>query len=648
MEIFRLFGSIFLKDEEVNKKLDGVDKKAGGVGKTLGQLRDAFGAVGLLAAGYLKGAIESAAKAETSNTRLKTIIENQGESWSTAKKQVDDFKSGIVAMSTYTGGQARDALQVLTEKGVKLGDALKLNTTLADLSAGKTKDMTISANILADAYNGKTRALIGLGLATKEEIKNGISFDEVVKRINERFGGSAAAQLNTYDGKMQQFNNSLSSLKTSIGSYILPVFTSFAGYLSLIAQKINALDPDTKKFIATVLGLTAVFGTLIGGVSLVQSVLGVLGPVATGIGTTIGGLVWPVVAVIAAIALLAAAWANNWGGIKDKTDAVIGWIVPLIKDGFNTVVEWFKVNWPAIKATFEEVFNKISAVVNAVLKPALEFLVKEFGVVVGWVKANWPLIEKTISTIMNAIKAVVELVWSGIKAFWDANGTTILKITSLVWDSIKTVISTVINLVLGILKTVMQVITGDWRGAWETIKKTLSTVWEGIKTLISNQLSIIKTLLTTAWDFIKGATQKVFSGIKTTILGIWDGIVAGIKGAVNLIIGAINSMIKAMNRIKFSIPDWVPNIGGKSWGFNIPTIPKLAAGGNIIRAGSTLVGENGPEILNLPAGASVTPLGKSGVVFERGAFEGATILDDYGVDRLMDRVVERLAVLGVR
>ncbi len=80
----------------------------------------------------------------------------------------------------------------------------------------------------------------------------------------------------------------------------------------------------------------------------------------------------------------------------------------------------------------------------------------------------------------------------------------------------------------------------------------------------------------------------------------------------------------------------------------IPTIPELAAGGIIHRSGLALVGEAGPELLELPQGAVVKPLSKTGgIVFERGAFEGAFIMDDYGVDRLMDRIKFRLGELGV-
>jgi tape measure domain-containing protein len=76
---------------------------------------------------------------------------------------------------------------------------------------------------------------------------------------------------------------------------------------------------------------------------------------------------------------------------------------------------------------------------------------------------------------------------------------------------------------------------------------------------------------------------------------IWGGIKSGFAAAVNFLIGiaegwanswvqAANVIIDALNRVKFSIPSWVPGIGGKSFGINIPRVepvklPRMEHGG---------------------------------------------------------------------
>ena len=77
------------------------------------------------------------------------------------------------------------------------------------------------------------------------------------------------------------------------------------------------------------------------------------------------------------------------------------------------------------------------------------------------------------------------------------------------------------------------------------------------------------------------------NSILSVISGIWNGIynvarsyinyiLSGIQSMVNGIIGGFNSMIRALNHLHFSIPSWVPGLGGKSLGFNLSTISKVS------------------------------------------------------------------------
>lgn len=67
----------------------------------------------------------------------------------------------------------------------------------------------------------------------------------------------------------------------------------------------------------------------------------------------------------------------------------------------------------------------------------------------------------------------------------------------------------------------------------------------------------------------------------------------------NSVIQGINSMIKALNRLEFDVPDWVPEIGGKSFGFHLATVPQVSiprlAQGGYVRANTpqlAMIGDN--------------------------------------------------------
>lgn len=109
----------------------------------------------------------------------------------------------------------------------------------------------------------------------------------------------------------------------------------------------------------------------------------------------------------------------------------------------------------------------------------------------------------------------------------------------------------------------------------------------------------VKAAGVSAWNWIKDA----WSGAGAFFSRIWEGLPLAAKFAFNKVAGWWNNSI---GKIGFTIPDWIPLVGGRS--FNVPDIPLLAAGGDVTRAGFAVVGEAGAELLELPAGARVTPL----------------------------------------
>lgn len=116
---------------------------------------------------------------------------------------------------------------------------------------------------------------------------------------------------------------------------------------------------------------------------------------------------------------------------------------------------------------------------------------------------------------------------------------------------------------------------GEWFNSTiiQPIGKFFSSMWQGLIDGATN-----------AWNTVKTTTVNVFGGIWDTIKSIINVILGGIEKMVNGVIKGINMMTSALNKLSFDIPDWIPGIGGKKFGFNISqigtiSIPKLANGG---------------------------------------------------------------------
>ncbi|MFZ8764834.1 phage tail tape measure protein [Enterococcus diestrammenae] len=146
------------------------------------------------------------------------------------------------------------------------------------------------------------------------------------------------------------------------------------------------------------------------------------------------------------------------------------------------------------------------------------------------------------------------------------------------------------------------------KSVFDFLKNHIGGVFDGIMANFNNFASAGKRIFNGFIDFITGVFtgnwSKAWKGVVNIFGGIFEGIAAMAKAPINGMIGLINGFIGGLNNIK--IPKWVPGVGGKS--FSIGKIPYLAKGGHLIN-GQAIVGEAGPELLNVGNGkTTVTPL----------------------------------------
>ena len=135
----------------------------------------------------------------------------------------------------------------------------------------------------------------------------------------------------------------------------------------------------------------------------------------------------------------------------------------------------------------------------------------------------------------------------------------------------------------------------------ETVFQTIIKLWDrSLKPAFQGITDFIRGVFTLNWTTAWNGLSKIFSGV-------FNGLKVIARTPLNAIINMVNAVIGGLNKIK--LPDWVPGVGGK--GINIPKIPTLWKGSNYTMGGLTLVGEQGPELINMPRGASVTPAHKT-------------------------------------
>lgn len=185
--------------------------------------------------------------------------------------------------------------------------------------------------------------------------------------------------------------------------------------------------------------------------------------------------------------------------------------------------------------------------------------------------------------------AIVGLAVKLVAENWDEIKQILIKIGDWVWNNVimpvwkfiqnlfDTIVS-IIKLAISIISGIFTTLIGIIKAPFIALQATVETVISGARKIIQGFGQVFKGIFTGDMKLALEGFKNIFSGVFEALWGI-------AKYPLNLIIGGINALIDGANRIKFDVPDWVPGLGGKTWGFNISKIPMLRTGAVINNPG---------------------------------------------------------------
>lgn len=135
---------------------------------------------------------------------------------------------------------------------------------------------------------------------------------------------------------------------------------------------------------------------------------------------------------------------------------------------------------------------------------------------------------------------------------------------------------------------------------WDTVKAKaveigafLGNKWAEIKNTVSGYVGQLGDFVGNVWTKIKDGAISLGTGVKDAFVNAFAPIAGIIKAPINSAITLINKAIAGINGIGFTVPDWIPGIGGKAFSVSIPNVPMLAKGG--FTNGLSIAGEAGQE-----------------------------------------------------
>ncbi|MDX8367861.1 hypothetical protein [Cytobacillus sp. IB215665] len=260
-------------------------------------------------------------------------------------------------------------------------------------------------------------------------------------------------------------------------------------------------------------------------------------------------------------------------------DAVITVVHDFFKDNilpiFQQTAEDVESIFPEVKAIFEDAFERIKEVIEVLWEFIKDNVLPIWKDMFDWVKSKIPTIKDTFSTAFEAIKRVVDKLWG----FFKENLLPILEsLYQMVSDRLPQ-IQSIFDSVFGVIKDVVEIV-------WGIFEDFLLPVLEALWDFVEPHFPLIASIIETAFD---------------TVIIIAEGLISVFEGIVGVVKDAWDWLTR-WNDEDVEDKNITVNTNYTSSGNGLPAYAK---GTNFHPGGLALVGEEGPEIANLPRGTSI-------------------------------------------
>lgn len=494
-------------------------------------------------------------KSTQAGTALRTIMNNLTGEVKISGKAIGD----VTIATTNADGSMRDLSDILAD----------CRTAFSGLSESE-KAQAAETLVGKNAMSG----FLALMNAAPEDIDK---LSNAIDNCDGTAESMAATMQDNLAGQLTILKSQLEELAISFGEILMPAIRSIVSHIQGFIDKLNGMDESQKKAIITIGLVVAAIGPLLVIIGTVISKVGVAmqgfvklagafnkikaaASAGTGIfgklGAAIGGVSAPVLAVVAVIAVLVAAFVHLWNTNEGFREAILGtW--EKIKTTVSNFVEGIRERLAALGISFSDIAETIKAIWNglcAVLAPIFE--------------GAFNAIANVLQTVLGVITGILDVFIGLFTGNWEQVWTGVKEIFSSIWEGIKGAFQNAIDTIRGIADAVLGWFGTSWNDVWSSVKaffegiwngiaSFFSGIWNGIQNTVTTALNAIKSVITTVWNAIKTTITTVLNGIKTTVTSVWNAI----KSTVTSVLDGIKSTVSSVwNGIKSTISSVVEGI----------------------------------------------------------------------------------------
>lgn len=255
-------------------------------------IKAGIGAIGIAVGGFLGSSIQEAGEAQKSTSDLEQTLKSTKGASGMTMQSLNELTEAMVSNTTFSAEEVKGGeAMMLTFTNIGKNVFPQATSAMLDMSQKMGTGPKQAAMQLGKALNDPVKGITALTrvgvtftakqkaqIATMEKMGNVAGAQKVIlAELNKEFGGQAAAAANTYEGKQKQLANTMQELKETIGDALLPTIAKIVKVTTPIIQKIAEFVSKNPQLTAAILAIIAVVGTLVGGMSLLNTVTSTFG-----------------------------------------------------------------------------------------------------------------------------------------------------------------------------------------------------------------------------------------------------------------------------------------------------------------------------------------------------------------------------------